>query len=106
MTQEDLAVVLKISQPAISKYLKKRIPPAEVLLNLAMLGDTTIEWILIGRTDSRKSNPRHVSEKALPEYNSDRDLSQAISMLPEQLTGTLKTLIEQILISEGKNLRD
>ena len=47
-TQQDLAAHLDISQPAISLYLRGRIPPPPVLLALAQLTGTTVEWILTG----------------------------------------------------------
>lgn len=47
--QQELAALLGISQPAISLYLQGRIPPAAVLLALAQLGKTSIEWLLTGR---------------------------------------------------------
>ena len=49
LKQEQFAVALKISQPAVSKYLRERIPPAEILLRIARLGNTTIEWLLCGQ---------------------------------------------------------
>lgn len=48
--QQELASLAGISQPAVSLYLNGRIPPADVLLTLAKLGDTSIEWLLTGET--------------------------------------------------------
>ncbi|MEJ2544616.1 MAG: helix-turn-helix transcriptional regulator, partial [Calditrichaceae bacterium] len=48
-TQGEMAEALQLSQPAVSIYLKERIPPAETLLRLAEIGNTTIEWILTGQ---------------------------------------------------------
>jgi len=48
LNQADLAAHLGVTQPAIHHYLQGRIPPAEVLLRLARLQETTIEWILTG----------------------------------------------------------
>ncbi|MCK4895076.1 MAG: helix-turn-helix transcriptional regulator, partial [Calditrichia bacterium] len=41
MTQQDLASLLQISQPAISLYLRGRIPPADILYKIARIGKTT-----------------------------------------------------------------
>ena len=48
VTQQELADLLGVSQPAISIYLKGRMPPPDVLLQIARLGGTTVEWILTG----------------------------------------------------------
>ena len=47
--QKELAELLGVTQPAVSKYLNGRVPPPEVLLKLARATDTTIEWILSGK---------------------------------------------------------
>jgi len=60
MNQVDLAAYLGISQPAVSQYLQGRIAPAEVLLNIARLGNTTTEWILTGNPAT--SSPSRVKE--------------------------------------------
>jgi len=46
INQIQLAKMLNITQPAISKYLKGRVPPPFVLLNLAKFSGKSIEWIL------------------------------------------------------------
>lgn len=51
LNQQQLAQKLDISQPAVSKYLKDRIPPAAILLKLAQLGATSIEWLLTGKKE-------------------------------------------------------
>jgi len=48
-TQKTLADYLGISQPAVSQYLRGRIPPADILYQLAQLGQTTMEWVLTGQ---------------------------------------------------------
>ena len=45
LTQEQLAAALKLSQPAVSKYLRERIPPAEALLRIAELGRQAAETL-------------------------------------------------------------
>ena len=49
LTQTALAGLLGVTQPAVSQYLRGRMPPAAVLIRLAHLGDTTVEWLLTGR---------------------------------------------------------
>ena len=61
MTQQDLAISLEMSQPAISSYLRGRIPPADVLYKIARIGQTTVEWLLLGDSISE---PIKVKEKS------------------------------------------
>ena len=61
MTQQDLASSLEMSQPAISSYLRGRIPPADVLYKIARIGQTTVEWLLLG---DPISEPIMVKEKS------------------------------------------
>ena len=49
MTQKQFAAALEISQSAVSKYLSGRMPPADVMLKIARLGYTNVEWILTGK---------------------------------------------------------
>ena len=56
MTQQDLASLLQISQPAISLYLRGRIPPADILYKIARIGETTVEWLLTGGPHSEQSS--------------------------------------------------
>jgi len=48
LNQKDLADEIGISQPAISLYLKGRMPPADILYRIARLGNRTMEWLLNG----------------------------------------------------------
>ncbi len=91
MTQLQLARALNISQPAVSKYLADRLPPADVLWKLAKLGDTTIEWLLTGRHTHIGDG---TAEPASP-YGNDPDLRLArrISALPAPLKQAFVTLL-------------
>ena len=53
MNQKQFAKKLGITQPMVSKYEKGEIiPPAEILLQIAKLGNTTVEKILEGERRS------------------------------------------------------
>lgn len=74
MKQEQLAAALGISQPAVSKYLKDRIPPGDILLKLARLSNTTIEWILTGQKNYFFQEKVSVVKDNEDEYSVDGDL--------------------------------
>lgn len=96
LNQEQLALKLNISQPAVSKYLKDRIPPADILLKLANLGETTVEWILTGqKRHFYAEESMRVKEKESP-YSVDVDIQLAhkIAQLKPKARQTIKSLIE------------
>jgi transcriptional regulator with XRE-family HTH domain len=72
LTQQELAQLLGVSQPAISLYLRGRIPPADILLKMALLGDTTVDWLLTGSspisTGVREQSPAYGMEQTLLYY--------------------------------------
>ena len=94
LNQEQLAQKLDISQPAVSKYLKDRIPPAEILLKFARLGGTTIEWLLTGKKQYFVVEPNVIKEESA-NYSFDIDLQLAtkISGLDADAKDTLLRLI-------------
>ena len=94
-TQEELAAQLGISQPAVSKYLRDRIPPAAVLLRLARLGNTTVEWLLTGQKSYLYEAPR-VREKSAA-YDIDYTLARKIAALPPPLRQAVETLLEHLV---------
>lgn len=99
LNQEQLAAKLHISQPAVSKYLKDRIPPADILLKLANLGGTTIEWILTGQKRHFYAEEHiHVKEKDSP-YSVDIDIQLAhkIALLEPKAKQAVKSLIDLLL---------
>ena len=51
-TQAQLASAARISQPAVSEYLKGRIPSGDVLVEIAKALGTTAEALLSGETSS------------------------------------------------------
>lgn len=93
--QKQMAELLQITQPAVSKYLKERIPPPSVLLNLAQSSGTTIEWILTG---VQTTSPKLVSDNK-GVYNISRSLVEKVESLPPKLQKDLNSLIDTILLS-------
>lgn len=96
LSQEKLAEILEVSQPAVSKYLKDRIPPAELLYKLAQLGQTTMEWILSGQKS-------YIYGERIPEvresgksYDADWDLLRKIAGLDLQVKQAILLLIEKL----------
>ena len=99
--QEQMARALQISQPAISKYLKERIPPADILLKLAQIGNTTIEWILTGQKNYYyNSDAMQVNEPNV-HYDADLLLAKKIAGLPAEIRNAVITLVET-LHAQGK----
>ncbi|RMF60502.1 MAG: helix-turn-helix domain-containing protein [Calditrichaeota bacterium] len=95
MNQQQLATHLGISQPAVSLYLQGRIPPPEVLYQLALLGNTSMEWILTGKEE------RDISSGKVREASSAYHVHARLLKLWEQLSPELRQdllrLIEHIL---------
>jgi transcriptional regulator with XRE-family HTH domain len=93
-TQEQMAEALQISQPAISKYLKNRIPPADILLKLARAGNTTIEWLLTGQKNYYFNINQASANEPGVEYDADFLLAKKIAGLPAHVRNAITTLIE------------
>ncbi len=94
LTQQRLASLLGISQPAVSQYLQGRIPPPEVLLNIARLGDTTIEWILTG--DKRGGAPNAIAESQSG-YGRTSVFVALWEQLPQEIQEDLLGLMRKIV---------
>jgi len=95
LSQEQLARRLHISQPAVSHYLKKRLPPADILLRIARLGNTTVEWILTGQKSYYYGQ---VKEDEQP-YDAELKLLQQLNRLPGEVRQAVVLLIERLAIS-------
>ncbi len=98
LTQTEFARVLQVSQSTISKYLNNRLPSADVLLRIARLGQTTVEWILTGEKAYWFAPAVH--EETVP-YDTDVLLARRIARLPQEARQALITLIRYL--SEEKS---
>jgi transcriptional regulator with XRE-family HTH domain len=97
LSQEELAVALQVSQPAVSKYLRSRVPPAGTLLRLAQLGRTTIEWILTGQKSCPfGETPAEVHEPGTV-YDADWQITQKIAALPLPLKEAVMRIVDKLV---------
>jgi transcriptional regulator with XRE-family HTH domain len=90
--QQQFAEILGITQPAISNYLKGRIPPAQVLIKLAKIADVSVDWILTG--EDRFTG--RVSE-AGNEYRLSMTLPDKVRKLPIEVQNALEVLVDGML---------
>ena len=95
ITQQELADLMGISQPAVSLYLKGRMPPPAVLLQIARLGETTVEWMLTGEKGN-EGNSSSVREKR-PVYGNQIPLLILWKQLPENIQRDLLTLMRHMV---------
>jgi transcriptional regulator with XRE-family HTH domain len=93
LNQKQLAELLDVTQPAVSKYLSNRIPPAPILFKLAQLSGRSIEWFLTGDVESLIYK---VSETKAT-YESRLKLEKKISLLPTEVYKRLEDLVDGIL---------
>jgi transcriptional regulator with XRE-family HTH domain len=94
INQSEMAILLGVTQPAISKYLNDRVPPPFALLKLARAAGTSIEWILTGVSQD-KGVPT-VAEPDEP-YILEENIQKKIVRLPKDIQKDLETLIDSIL---------
>jgi transcriptional regulator with XRE-family HTH domain len=92
LTQAGLAQALSTTQPAVSKYLQGRMPPAEVLYRLAGLAEVSMEWILTGR-DTRSF--QWIAEPS-GTYQTDHAIDARLASLPENIRNAVQTVIEYL----------
>jgi len=92
LNQQEMAQLLGVSQPAISLYLRGRIPPAEILMKMAQLGHTTVDWLLTGNTPS--SIPR--VREPISQYGSEYTLLSYWRELKPEARSSLLSLIKQL----------
>ena len=90
LKQWQMADILGATQPAIHKYENGILPEVKRLLELARIGNTTVEWILTGRhwengSDARERIPREVCSLAerIHRFNGEqrRILTAALDLL-------------------------
>lgn len=94
LTQKDLSDMLSVSQPAISLYLKGRMPPADVLYRLAQIADTSIEWLLTGKETKRGY---YVHEQKVL-YGNQYLILDLWKKIPSNIQRDLLNLIRHILM--------
>ena len=95
INQNQLAKMLNITQPAISKYLKGRIPPPFVLLHLSKISGKSIEWILTGENEINIP-VKKVSETMSP-YTAKKSFEEKINLLPADIKKNIENLIDSVL---------
>ena len=93
-TQQQLAALLGVSQPAISQYLKGRVPQSDVLLRLALISGKSMEYLLTGKSSGR-SAPRVAEEKG--QYGDEARLLELWRQLPESLRPALMQFLQKIV---------
>jgi transcriptional regulator with XRE-family HTH domain len=92
ITQKGLADYLDISQPAVSLYLQGRIPPADVLLEIARLSGTTVEWMLTGTREPSMQGLKVEEQRTL--YGSEFALFELWKQLPDNIKPTMLKLLQ------------
>ena len=92
MTQQQLSTLLGISQPAISLYLQGRMPPADILYQIAQLDNTSVEWLLTGQATGTSL----VKEKSTT-YGDQYVLLKLWDRLPAPIQKDLLSLMRHIL---------
>jgi len=103
LSQEELAAALQVSQPAVSKYLRNRVPSAEILLRLAQVGRTTVEWILTGhKYYAFGGSPAEVREPGAT-YDADWQITQKIAALPVPLKEAVMRIIDALKENSERN---
>lgn len=94
LTQQELATLLHISQPAISLYLKGRMPPADILFRIAQIGNCSVEWLLTGR--QAKPNGMAIGETPA-RYGKEALLLQLWEKLPPKIRQDMLVLMQHIV---------
>ncbi|OGB68944.1 MAG: hypothetical protein A2Y94_02845 [Caldithrix sp. RBG_13_44_9] len=92
MTQQQLSTLLGISQPAVSLYLQGRMPPADVLYQIAQLDNTNVEWLLTGQ----EMGTPVVKEKTAV-YGDQYVLLKLWDRLPSSIQKDLLNLMRHVL---------
>ncbi len=95
LTQKQFAEKLQVTQPAVSKYMQGRIPPATVLLRLAKLSGAGMEWILTGRTSA--AAPVNMIAENQAAYGPAVVLADKIDRLPPLLRNQISALVDVLL---------
>ncbi|MFZ0390287.1 MAG: helix-turn-helix transcriptional regulator [Calditrichia bacterium] len=92
LTQQNLSQLLQISQPSISQYLQGRIPPANVLHEIAKIGNTTMEWLVSG-----KNPPEAGQVQETPAvYGPHHEVLEVWEKLPDNIQKSMLKLMNEI----------
>ena len=95
INQDQLAKILNITQPAVSKYLKGRVPPPNVLLQLSKLSGMSIEWILTGTTETKQKS--NIIFEESEQYHTSKTIEEKFNLLSLAIQRDIETLIDSIL---------
>ncbi len=98
LTQKDLSEILGISQPAISLYLQGRMPPADILYQIAQLGGTSVEWILTGI-----ESEQGIVKESEPVYGNQHLLLRLWKQIPTKLQRDFLTLLKSFIELKGES---
>ena len=93
LNQKQLADLLGITQPAVSKYLNQRIPPAHILFGISQISGKNMEWFLTGESEILSYK---IAEPAVT-YDAGLKLEKKISLLPKDIYRRLEQLVDSIL---------
>ena len=93
LNQKQLADLLGITQPAISKYLSNRIPPAYILFKITQISGRSMEWFLTGESEDLSYK---VAEPVVT-YDTGMKLEKKISLLPKEIYQRLEDLVDSII---------
>jgi transcriptional regulator with XRE-family HTH domain len=93
-TQKNFAENLGISQPAVSLYLRGRIPPADILFHIAQLGNTSVEWLLTGIRSNETTN---IVKEKKSYYGNKYLLLKLWEQMPQNLQYDILSLLRHLL---------
>ncbi|MEJ2637096.1 MAG: helix-turn-helix transcriptional regulator [Calditrichia bacterium] len=93
LTQQDLSGLLGVSQPAVSQYLRGRIPPADILLRLAQLAGSSIEFLLTGAPSPAEDK---LVREAAPPYGNRQILLELWEQLSPAIQKDLLSLMRHV----------
>ena len=93
MTQKQFAETLTVSQSAVSKYLTGRMPPADVMLKIAKLGHTSVEWVLTGK-EFQFSNENMIVAEDGANYDAKDNFLIKYKQLPSTLQVAIRNIVD------------
>jgi transcriptional regulator with XRE-family HTH domain len=96
--QKQFAHLLGVTQPAVSKYLNERIPPAAVLLKLSRTTGTTIEWILCGEHHQPGDRVAEPDQSYNQTLTADDKIGRLPAALQIKVLALLDTLLETLAV--------